>query len=116
MGSRAEQGAGEGGRVASREQFEELGVPTIDADAVARDVGGWACVAPMDVVFSDGRTLQPEDEQLGSPRVAVISESLWRSRFGRDDGIVGRLITLYGESYRIAGVVPQRTVARCETG
>ena len=29
-----------------------------------------------------GRTLQPEDEQRGSSRVVVLSESLWQSRFG----------------------------------
>jgi putative ABC transport system permease protein len=63
-----------------------------------------------------GRTLQPEDEQLGSPRVAVISESLWRTRFGGDTQIVGRLITLDGESHRIAGVVPSafREVGRAQ--
>jgi putative ABC transport system permease protein len=63
-----------------------------------------------------GRTLQPEDEQLASPRVAVIGESLWRSRFGGDDRIVGRLITLDGESHRIAGVIPSafREVGRAQ--
>jgi putative ABC transport system permease protein len=65
-----------------------------------------------------GRTLQPEDEQLASPRVVVLSESLWRSRFGGDPRIVGRSITLDGERYQIVGVMPRafREVGRAQVG
>jgi putative ABC transport system permease protein len=54
-----------------------------------------------------GRTLQPEDEQRGSSRVVVLSEPLWRDRFGADYGIVGRSITLDGERYQVVGVMPR---------
>lgn len=41
-------------------------------------------------------------------RVAVLSESLWRSRFGADPGVVGRTATLDGEPAEIAAVMPSR--------
>jgi putative ABC transport system permease protein len=65
-----------------------------------------------------GRILQPEDEQRASPRVAVLSESLWRSRFGFDPQIVGRSITLDGERYQVVGVMPRafREVGRAQVG
>jgi predicted permease len=65
-----------------------------------------------------GRTLQLEDEQRGSTRVVVLSESLWRSRFGGDRQIVGRSITLDGERHQVVGVMPRafREVGRTQVG
>jgi putative ABC transport system permease protein len=54
-----------------------------------------------------GRTLQPDDEQRASPPVVVISERLWRTRFGGDPGIVGRSMTLDGQRYQVVGVMPR---------
>jgi predicted permease len=54
-----------------------------------------------------GRTLRPEDEQRASSRVVVLSETLWRTRFGGDHGIVGRSITLDGQRYQVVGVMPR---------
>jgi putative ABC transport system permease protein len=39
-------------------------------------------------------------------RVAVISEGLWRRRFGADPGVVGRTVTLSDHPYEIIGVMP----------
>ena len=63
-----------------------------------------------------GRPLRPEDEQPGNSRVVVLSESLWRSRFGADRHVVERFITLDGERYRIVGVMPRtfREVGRSQ--
>jgi putative ABC transport system permease protein len=54
-----------------------------------------------------GRTLLPDDAQAGRDDVAVISEELWRRRFGGDTGIVGRTIPLDGRHYTIVGVMPR---------
>ena len=53
-----------------------------------------------------GRTLLPEDEQEGRQRVAVLSEPLWRSRFGMDPGIVGKEITLDSIRHSVVGIMP----------
>jgi predicted permease len=53
-----------------------------------------------------GRTLTAEDSRPGAPDVAVISEGLWRRRFGGDPAIVGRSITLEGKPATVVGVMP----------
>lgn len=53
-----------------------------------------------------GRTFLPQEDQSGAPRVAVISEGLWKSRYGGDPNIVGRKITVESESYTVVGVMP----------
>ena len=52
-----------------------------------------------------GRGLQAGEDQ-GQGTVAVISEGLWRERFGADRGILGRTIDLGGRPYAIVGVAP----------
>ncbi len=40
------------------------------------------------------------------PRVAILSDGLWRRRFGADSAIVGRQVTLDDNSYTVIGVMP----------
>jgi putative ABC transport system permease protein len=40
------------------------------------------------------------------PRVAVLSESLWRRRFGADPSVLGRTLSLDDEPVQIVGVMP----------
>ena len=63
-----------------------------------------------------GRALEPDDEQLAAPRVVVLSEPVWRRRFGGDRTIVGRSITLDGERHQVVGVMPRafREVGRAQ--
>jgi putative ABC transport system permease protein len=53
-----------------------------------------------------GRTLQSEDYQPGKDHVVALSHKLWQRAFGGDPNIVGRNITLSGESYTVVGVMP----------
>jgi putative ABC transport system permease protein len=53
-----------------------------------------------------GRTLQAEDYQPGKDHVLVLSHKLWQRAFGGDPNIVGRNVTLSGESYVVVGVMP----------
>ena len=52
-----------------------------------------------------GRTFAPGEDQLKAQRVAVISEELWRRRFGGDPGTIGRTLTLNGEPYTVVGIL-----------
>src|SRR5438874_4403619 len=52
-----------------------------------------------------GRTFVPEDDKPGT-HVVLLSHSLWQRRFGSDPGVVGRAVTLDGESYTVVGVMP----------
>ncbi len=53
-----------------------------------------------------GRTIEPGDAAQGRPRVVVLSDALWRSRFKSDPSIVGRGIELDQEAHTIVGVMP----------
>ena len=55
-----------------------------------------------------GRTFRADENQPGKTSVAILSYSLWRQRFGGDRDIVGRRITLDGESIEVVGVMPER--------
>jgi hypothetical protein len=63
-----------------------------------------------------GRPLRADDERRASARVVVLSEALWRTRFGADRDIVGRAITLDGQRYDVVGVMPAafRDVGRAQ--
>ncbi|MGA8598953.1 MAG: ABC transporter permease [Bryobacteraceae bacterium] len=53
-----------------------------------------------------GRTLLPEDGQPGAAAVAVLSENLWRSRFGSNSGLIGQSIALDMRSFTVVGILP----------
>jgi putative ABC transport system permease protein len=48
-----------------------------------------------------------DEEEQRKERVALITENLWRRKFGADRGAIGRQIRLGAESFRIVGIVPQ---------
>jgi predicted permease len=54
---------------------------------------------------STGRTFLPEEDLPNGPKVAVLSEALWESRFNRNPAIAGTTIALNGEAYTIVGVL-----------
>jgi len=53
-----------------------------------------------------GSDFQESDDQLNGPALVMISDSLWRRRFGSDVGIIGTEVTLDGRLYTIIGVMP----------
>jgi len=53
-----------------------------------------------------GRTFTDEETLPGRFRVAVLSHSMWQSRFGSDPNVSGRTIQLNGAAYTIIGVMP----------
>ena len=53
-----------------------------------------------------GRDLLESEDQLNGPRVAIISDGLWKRRFGGDQTIVGRQVRLDDNSYTVVGVMP----------
>ena len=54
-----------------------------------------------------GRTIQPSDDDPGSPPVAMISFGYWDRRFGADPAVLGTSITVNGTPVTIVGVTPQ---------
>jgi len=54
-----------------------------------------------------GRLFLPEEDSPGKPNTVVISHGLWQRRFGSDPNVIGRTITLNGQSGTVVGVMPQ---------
>jgi len=52
-----------------------------------------------------GRTFTAEEDRPEGGKLIVLSEGLWRRRYGADPGIVGKPISLGGEGYTVIGVV-----------
>ncbi len=53
-----------------------------------------------------GRAITPQDDIQGAPQVAIISDGLWQRAFGRDPGVVGRVIQINGQNANVVGVMP----------
>lgn len=53
-----------------------------------------------------GRSFGPGDDTVSAPLVALLSDSLWRDRFGADPAIVGRAVHVDGRPATIIGVMP----------
>lgn len=56
-----------------------------------------------------GRVFTDDDDRPGAPKVAVISDTFWRRRFGGDPQVIGKTITLSDEKYTITGVLAPGT-------
>src|SRR4029077_10446831 len=54
-----------------------------------------------------GRMLTAADDRVGAEPVALLSDLLWRRRFGADAGVLGRSIKVNGVSHTIVGVMPE---------
>ncbi|HUF27415.1 MAG TPA: ABC transporter permease [Gemmatimonadaceae bacterium] len=54
-----------------------------------------------------GRTFLPEEFQAGRDDVVLLSESLWRGRFGADSALVGRRLVLDSIPRTVIGVMPE---------
>jgi putative ABC transport system permease protein len=53
-----------------------------------------------------GRAFTASEDAPNGPRAAVISDRLWKSRFGSDPQILGKTITLNGDPYPVVGIMP----------
>jgi putative ABC transport system permease protein len=62
----------------------------------------------LGVPLAMGRNFRPEEDQAGSnARVAILSYTSWRDRFGRDPQILQKTVTLNGSATTIIGVLPE---------
>jgi predicted permease len=53
-----------------------------------------------------GQTFRPEDDAPGGTPVAIISDSLWKRRFGGEPDAIGKTIVFNGNTYAVTGVLP----------
>ncbi len=53
-----------------------------------------------------GRNFTPQEEEPGGARLVLLSDALWRGRYGSDPGIIGRTVTIDAEPYTVVGIMP----------
>jgi putative ABC transport system permease protein len=63
----------------------------------------WSILKPQPSI---GTLFSEESEQWGQHRVVILSDGLWRRRFGGDPSVVGRDVQLNGQPYRVVGIMP----------
>jgi len=53
-----------------------------------------------------GRTFRADDDVVGGRPEVILSGGLWKRKFGSSLDIVGKSLTLNGQSYTVVGVIP----------
>jgi putative ABC transport system permease protein len=53
-----------------------------------------------------GRTFRAEENEPNNDGVIILSEGLWRERYGGDEAVIGRTLELNGRTREIVGVMP----------
>ncbi|HXM42116.1 MAG TPA: ABC transporter permease [Bryobacteraceae bacterium] len=53
-----------------------------------------------------GRSFEPGEDSPGRDAVVILSNSLWRTTFGGDPSVIGRVIALNGMHRQIVGIMP----------
>ena len=66
----------------------------------------WNYFDMMGVRPALGRSFTADDDRPDHWRVLLLSDALWRRRFGADPSVVGRLVVMNDREYRIVGVMP----------
>lgn len=67
-----------------------------------------AGLAPtLGVRMLGGRWFSEDEGAKGGPPAAVLSHTLWRTRFGADTGVIGRPIRINDREFTIVGVLPR---------
>lgn len=53
-----------------------------------------------------GRDFIPSDDRPGGPKVAIVSDRIWRQRLGARPNAVNATLQVDGEAYTVVGVLP----------
>lgn len=60
----------------------------------------------LGVVPALGRDFDREEDSPTGPAVVMLGHALWQRRYGGDPSIIGRAVTLSGDTYEVVGVLP----------
>jgi putative ABC transport system permease protein len=70
---------------------------------------GWASAdlfATLGFAPAVGRTFTTEEDTAGGPPVVILSDTLWRRRFGGDPQVIGHTLIIENKNRTIIGVMP----------
>jgi predicted permease len=61
-----------------------------------------------------GRNFTADEDRQGAAPVVILSQGLWKSKFGSSLEILGKALTLNGKAYTVVGVIPSHFYFCCE--
>ena len=73
----------------------------VNACRISLDFLGVLGVSP-----ARGRGFLPDEEQVGGPNVAIVSDAFWHSHFAGDEHVLGKTLVLDGNATTIVAVMP----------
>ncbi|HEV2424067.1 MAG TPA: ABC transporter permease [Terriglobia bacterium] len=94
-------------RIAAYEGWQPTMTGAAEPERLDGQSVSWQYFRALGVVPALGRDFIESDDAFHGPNVAILSDALWRRRFGGTRAIVGRSVTLDGDSYTIIGVMPR---------
>lgn len=87
------------------------GLATLRGDMEAERVPAASATEPLFRILGVqpllGRTFTAEEDRPNAPPTVILSEELWRRRYGADSGIVGKTIGVGSDQARVIGVMPR---------
>ena len=66
-----------------------------------------AILATLGAAPALGRLLAEDDDREGAPAVVIVSDRLWRERYGSSAGVLGASLVIDGTAHTIVGVAPR---------
>ena len=76
------------------------------AEHLAGIRASYGFLATLGIRPAIGRGFAPSDDQVGAAPTVLISNGLWRDRFGADPHVSGKSVVLDGKNFSIVGVLP----------
>src|SRR5262245_3964952 len=95
--------------------FEQIAAYTFDTadltgsgepERLAAGLVSAGLFATLGVAPALGRSFTPEEDTAGGAPAVILSDGLWRRRFGGDPQVIGRAITLGDQSRTVVGIMP----------
>jgi putative ABC transport system permease protein len=77
-----------------------------EPERVRGSVVSAGCFEILGVQPQLGRTLLPEEDQPGAGKVVLISDGLWKRRYGADPRLLGQAILVDAQLYTVIGIMP----------
>jgi len=88
--------SGSGAVLSGSGESENVAAPNVSANFFS--------VLGVDPII--GRTFQQGEDTPGAAKTTVLTYGFWQRKFGGDPSVVGRTLTIDGESYTVIGVLP----------
>src|SRR5829696_6638598 len=88
--------AGSGAILSESGESENVAAPRVSANFFS--------VLGVDPIL--GRTFQSGEDNPSGPNLVILTYGFWQRRFGGDSGVIGRALTINGQSLTVIGVLP----------